>query len=400
MPVAVSNNANQAPARRTNVDLQAQQTQFDTLATRIANMSRRHAHGGYTQELVEHNFTHMPQNVADIVNEAANAGFLYDADGNQIWDFRADSLPTNEYNTWYLHYGNTTYRIYEDPQYNLAWDVLAENHRLVPAGSLNQLLAHPRFNGRFNVPLPAFQRVAPQEPASAEALLADFDAREKPQLSSFWEFVDNLLMAITGGRSGIPSMNDYRQRRQAFATETQQSTALAMETYQARLTASENLDANDQRLSEVRSARERRHARGDRLHQTMLDLSGPESSLSITDRQTVFSMAAYLQEKINSFDNNSIRDAEFDNVCNLFADYFGRNAAPESRNTLLNELRGLHYADIERYFDNTLAQIQQPGMQQPGMQQPGAQQLNGPGQQEVPQEPADPNIIQVPHMPV
>ena len=182
-------------------------------------------------------------------------------------------------------------------------------------------------------------------------------------------------------------MNDYRQRRQTFAAETQQLTALAMETYQTRSAAAAKLDARD---VESRNARERRHARAERLHQRMVYLSGSESSLSLADRPTVFLMSSYLQHKIEDFDDNPIQNADFDNVCNLFASYFGQNADQDRQNTLLNALRGSHYEDIQLYFDTALVR-----MQQPAPQQEVQLQLNGP-HQEVQQEQANPNIIQIP----
>ena len=396
---------NQAPADQTSA--RRMQEKFDALATQIANASRRYAEGAGRRQHTRvgaRYYSQMPEDVADIVKKAAYAGFLYDADGDQVWNFRPDHAPENPRHMWYLHFGYTTYRVFADPQYNIVWDPDAgkDNNRLVPIGSLNQLLDTPWFAGRFNVPPPAFQRAAPPEPESMDEALARYDTREKPRISSFWEVVDNLLMAITGGKFGIPSMNAYRRQRQNFSVLAEQARGRAVATYNSWLEAAGQLDALPQieeppqeRPDPQQVEHDRRRTRADHLYLRMRSLSGEHSPLSHEDKQTVSQINGYFLNKIRDFDDNAIQGAEFDNVCNLFADYFGRNAKPEDRTTLLNALRGLRPDDIDRYFDNTLAQIQQRGARQNGMQQPGAQQLTGSRQPEVSEGQANSNNVQV-----
>ena len=136
----------------------------------------------------------MPNGIHGPVSTAAYRGFLYDKDGNQIWDLgkavRNEEIGEEGYKKgeYYLHFGDQTYHIFNDPHES---EYIREGDKV----SLKPITEN----------LPEFKQTAPTRPRAPEKP----QEVAKPQLNGFWSFMDKAVNFFTGGKRHLPSVEKY-----------------------------------------------------------------------------------------------------------------------------------------------------------------------------------------------
>ena len=198
---------------------------FNRLAKDIATKSARYCRYGrdqHSQIARQDPKEMMPGDVAVPVIRAARAGFLYTADGDQIWDYKREKI-LDQPKMFYLRLADQSYRIFDDPQYNINYNPFVHEQTLLRPGMDHPLNPDLSLISKPNFYLNELQR--PDEPKPTydrEKDLADFEQRRKPKLNGFWKAFDSALLAITFGHKGIPSMNTYRAEKAAFTASMDQ----------------------------------------------------------------------------------------------------------------------------------------------------------------------------------
>ena len=136
---------------------------------------------------------------SDIIQKAARHGFLYDMNGNQIWNIVKDevSLYYDEEKTGrrYLHYGDKTYMIYSDLHNNDLEQVEPDAPK-----TLKPLAADDPM-------MPTFTCTVPKDEH-----LVYVDREERPPMpNKFWQGLDAVIRFFTSDSFGLPSMNKIRE---------------------------------------------------------------------------------------------------------------------------------------------------------------------------------------------
>ena len=169
------------------------QSYFNELTGRIARESVAwHSHGFISRGV--HVGKVMPFEVGKLVDEAADAGFLYDESGKQIWNANDFDWSKNPNGKRYLHCGDKTYCIYTHPGSN----------QLVDEGT-----GHPQLK-QAETDLPKqFETTVPP-------LKMPVFKVEKPKLNAFWSGVNAVFRFFTGGKYGLPSMNKYDAAKRRY----------------------------------------------------------------------------------------------------------------------------------------------------------------------------------------
>lgn len=237
----------------------------------------------------------MPFDILDLVGKAAAAGFLYDENGKQIWSAIADiDSAKNPTGICYLHCGDKTYRISNDPGSS---PFVEEN------------VEHPKLK-QADTDLP--KKFTTTEPTLK---LPEF-REQKP--GKFWFGVDAVFRFFTGGRRGLPSVKKYND---ALNLHNSYCDKLRSD-FEAQKETRKTCRALQESLNEINI--DRRTNRIEKLINAMRSYS-ISPNVRAERRETCAKLcnafsAMYAGEQINVCDSELIS-----NTCDRLAPYFLKN---------------------------------------------------------------------------
>ena len=356
-PAVPQNEEPEVKAPQVNITKDDYQDQFIALRDRIAEANaawiaqaeKNHFTGGVTQ---------MPEELCSLAQEAAAAGFLYNSDGKQIWTFANDPIPAELALPRYLHCGDTTYYILNDPRRNMT--VSQED-------GLLHMPPIPDMRVDFTTTEPKGNQC--QKP-------------EKPELNGFWSFMDSVCRFFTGGKYGLPSMNAYDRAQADYEKE------------EARLARQQNYRSLQNELKEemqpepqpeipaekgpdIRPAEkpdtlpevpsEKRGLRPQKLRDALYDYMGNDNN-PLPSRKLCTNLCDAFITLWNEKSKKELGEGPFNDICDTLACFFlGEKKDPESLLTSLDRLKDHSIAGIKTYLKENAVNKKEMSEEQPEM---------------------------------